>query len=118
MTLKQRVGDAFRFTAEDEAIAVDEWSVPERSLATGIEQPEGSVAQGCEKGFAVVVQRQLQPRPIVHRAAPEFFIRKNEPHGPDDVQRRSSGDAETRDVPSIGGDLRLEQSELEIVRRE
>jgi hypothetical protein len=108
-------GDAGGFAAEDQPVACREFCLPEGAVAFGGEEPDwGAFLLGeIEEGFGIVVNGEAQARPIVHGAATEISVAEDEAEGADEVEFGSTGDAGAGDVAGVGGDLRLQERELE-----
>ena len=110
-------GNAGCFAAEDEPVCLFEFCLPERTVAFGGEEPDGrAFAFGeVEEGFGIIVDGEAESGPIVHCAAAEIFVAEYEAQGTDEMKLGSAGDAGAGDVAGVGGDLRLQERELEAV---
>ncbi len=70
-----------------------------------------------EKCIDIIMHRELQPRPVIHRAPLEIPIAQNKPQRPNQMQCRPRRHAGAGDVSSIRRDLRRNQRDFHPMRR-
>ena len=118
MRREEFFGNARGFGAEDEPVAVGEGRLPERAIALAGEEPDlaGDLLRKFKESGGVVVNGEAQSGPVVHGAAAEISVAEDEAEGADEVEFGSAGDAGAGDVAGVGGNLRLEERDLEAVR--
>src|SRR4051794_34041304 len=118
MSGQDRVIDSLGFGAEDQPIAIAKIGLPQAAGAAGTEEPEAiCLRDDIEERSRVVVHRELQSRPVIHRAAFEFPIRQDKAEWPNQVKLRARRDTQAGDIAGIGGDLGLEEDDLQSVWR-
>ena len=81
IAVEHRLRQPVRLVAEDQPVAVAKIRVPERSRPLLENIHIRALADRREERRFVIVHRQLQPRPIVHRAAAELLVAQHEPSG-------------------------------------
>jgi hypothetical protein len=76
--MKQSRVNASSLAAEDQNITSAEGDIEERVLRFAVEQPAAPLSHRGEESFYVIVNSQLQSRPVVHRAATKAAIAQHE----------------------------------------
>src|SRR4051812_9924138 len=77
---------AMAFVAEDQPVTVGKICREERVLRFAGKKPEAVVADRGKKGAFVIVQGELEPRPVVHGAALERLVAQHKPERTDEVK--------------------------------
>jgi hypothetical protein len=115
---KDRLGQARSLASEHQPVPSRKRCAPVRLSPFAGEVPSlprraGSCAL---ESRIIVVQCQLQSRPVVHSATPQVSIAQHKPQRAHQVQPRPGCHAQSPDVPRVGRDLRLHQNQVQRMR--
>ncbi len=110
-------GDADRFAPENEPVRRGKSRVPKRFFGLAGKEPEvlAALLDGPEERGVIVVKGELEPVPIIHRAAAEIFVAQHKSKGAHEMQMRSRGHARSGDVPRVRRNLRMDQGQVQTV---
>lgn len=112
MSSQQTCWKTFRLTAKDKHVTLFDLRIPVRSLHLAAQEPKTTPSIGGVKFIPRVPGHQIESVPIIHPGTTSLFSINGETERTNKMKPRSGRHAKTGYIPSILGNLGLDQHDM------